>query len=77
MLNACLSCFIMPLEPAVAPCGWPCPHRCPTVMGPFGDVVIHTAPGQALSGSGDISMQDCLIFKYITVWNEVDDIALS
>jgi hypothetical protein len=27
----------LPLEPELAPCGWHCPHRRPTMMGPFGN----------------------------------------
>jgi hypothetical protein len=29
----------LPMEPELAPCGWPCPHRPPTVMGSIGNLV--------------------------------------
>ena len=31
--------FSTPLEPKLAPCGWCCPRRRPTLMGPFGNLV--------------------------------------
>jgi hypothetical protein len=30
----------LPMEPELAPCGWRCPHRRPTVMGSIGNLVV-------------------------------------
>jgi hypothetical protein len=31
-------------EPRLAPCGWRCPHRRPTVMGSVGNLVLQSGP---------------------------------
>jgi hypothetical protein len=38
--NGQIEVLSLPMEPEVAPCGWRCPHRRPTVMVSIGSLVI-------------------------------------
>jgi hypothetical protein len=48
----------LPMKPELAPCGWRCPHRRPTVLGSIGKLLIVVYLDTATFQAKGLLMQD-------------------